>query len=244
MGILSKALAAGFAGALMIGAANAATVTFNFTGTAPTDLPTGNFTTGGSCDGFAVSGGDYCSDDNAAGLTYSKGGISLTAVGFGGPVGQVSAQTLIQDIQPPISGLGVLTAGEVAADDQVQIDANEYIEFTSTGGPVTLLGIDFNRGDDVNCGAVGSDGGEGPCGTFALFVDGSMIAALAGNAVDNLVFAGITGTIFRIVATGPEGAGFAIASLTFNEVPIPGAALLLLSGLAGLGFAGRRKARA
>jgi hypothetical protein len=86
----------------------------------------------------------------------------------------------------------------------------------------------------VNCSNFGS---EGPWGTFDLFVDG----VLEGNfaAMDNMAFS-LIGQTFEFVAT-QQGAGFAIGSISVSEVPVPGAAVAMISGLAGLGAARRRK---
>ena len=63
----------------------------------------------------------------------------------------------------------------------------------------------------------------------------------SGEALDDIVGLSIVGNVFEFVATGPAGSGFAIGSLTIAEVPLPAGAILLLTGAAGLGFAGRRK---
>lgn len=222
----------GLATFAIAGAASAAPVTIVFQNPGA-DLPTaGNFTTGGTCNGIGISAADLCTINDAAGLTYMKGFATANVVALAS--GQ--ATSLIQDLNPNNSGLGVLSTGETNSDDQVQSARNESIEF-NFGSDVFLHAIDFNAGADTNCATPGA---EGPCGTFDLFVDGNLFGSF--TAVDDWMAAMIIqGTIFRVVATGPLNGGFTIGSITVSEVPIPGAAVLLLSGLAGFGFAGRRK---
>lgn len=98
----------------------------------------------------------------------------------------------------------------------------------------TVTNVEFNAGGDTNCSTFGS---EGPCGDFDLYIDGAFIATI--TAIDNIALLG-TGMDFLLVAV-TEGAGFTIAQMTVGEVPVPAALPLLLSGLAGLGFASRRR---
>lgn len=197
------------------------------------DLPTeGNFTTGGTCNGIGISDADLCTVDNALGLTYEKGGYTVNAVVFSGE----TPVSLIQDLSPNNSGLGALSPGKSFRDDQIQPGANESILF-DFGQDVKLTGIDFNAGNDTNCATPGS---EGECGLFTLIVD-DVVVLLNAVALDDMVFSGFIGQTFRIIASGMPGTGFVIGSLTVQEVPLPGAALVLLTGVAGLGFAGRRR---
>lgn len=235
--LMLKAIAAGFAGAFLIGAANAAPVTIVFQNPGA-DLPVaGNYTTGGACNGIGISGPDLCTINHATGLDYSVDWVNVNVTALTG----AGSTALVQDLSPTNSGLGALTQGETNSDDQVQFSKAESLVF-DFGSAVSLLEIDFNAGADTNCA---TPGGEGPCGTFSLIVDGVLSLANTDlTALDNLAFASIVGTVFQVVATGPSFGGFTIGSITVAEVPVPGAALLLLSGLASLGFAGRRKARA
>ncbi|NWG71089.1 MAG: VPLPA-CTERM sorting domain-containing protein [Parvularculaceae bacterium] len=214
---------AGVAVAAAFGASAHAT-TFIFKGGAPYDTPTGNIAF--DCGTVGV---DFCSADDAAGLSYSKDGITVTAVAYtaGG------ATQLIQDISPENSGLGALSENN-NIDDQTQTNSGEWIVFTFNQS-VTLSNIEFNAGNDTDCSTPGD---EGPCGNFDLFINNVFFGNL--TAVD-LLAGPFIGSIFKFVPT-TAGAGFAVAQFTVTpEVPVPAALPLLLSGLAGLGFAARRK---
>ncbi|MEO1657855.1 MAG: hypothetical protein AAFR65_09045 [Pseudomonadota bacterium] len=215
----------------MAGAAQASEVTFTFENPGA-DMPTGNFTTGGKCNGIKISSIDLCSIDENLGLTYTKDGIDLTAKAFNS--GGIT--DLMVDLAPHTSGLAIVSPGEGSSDDQVQYSAGESILF-EFGTEVSLEAMDFNAGADRECA---NPGGEGPCGTFDLFVNGSLFGSY--TAIDDMVFDSIIGNSFEFVATDPNG-GFAIASITVAETPIPGAAALLLSGLAGIGFNSSRRRR-
>ena len=224
--------AAAAVGLLAIAEAAPVTIVFQNPGA---DLPVlGNFTTGGTCNGINISGADKCTINDAVGFDYAKGfaTVNVTALNTNG------VTSLLQDLAPRNSGLGVLSPGESSSDDQVQLSNNESILF-DFGGRVFLLGMDFNAGADRNCATPGN---EGPCGTFDLFVDGSLLASF--TAADDMVFNSIIGSVFEIVATGPLNGGFTIGSITVGEVPVPGAAVLLLSGIAGFGAARRRRVAA
>ena len=230
-------------------AANAA-ITFDFTGVGA-DRPTNmdNVQTGAAgCNGFVVSSGDLCTIDNGRGFDFEQSTITLNAVGLANDV----AVTLQQDLAPAdASGLAVLSPGEVGADDQIQVRSGESIRFTATdsavpGGVATLIAVDFNNGVDTDCA---DSSAEGPCGNFTLLVDG--VAVLENvPALDDMMLAGFAGTVFEFIAVGvpgqgdTENSGFTIGTLTFDQdlsVPVPAALPLLLSGVAGLGFASRRR---
>lgn len=229
---MKKFLISCIAGAAALGVAGAANaVTFQFKGDGGTfDAPTGNFVQ--DCGSV---GQDYCSDDHTLGLNYAKDGISVTAFGYANGV----AARVIQDIFPDNSGIGVLSE-DLDTQDQTQFDSLEIIEFLFNQ-VVTLTNIEFNAGDDVNCSTPGAEGG---CGEFELWVDGLFVATIA--AVDLLAGGGAdwTGTLFSLRPI-TAGAGFNVAQFTIDSaVPVPGALILLLTGLGGLSFASRGKKKA
>ena len=234
MRLKALGLSLGLAGMLAAGTAFAAPVTFVFQNPGA-DAPLGNFTTTSSCIGIAVTSGDRCATDQSIGFNFLKSGISLNAKAISG--GNTFA--LLQDLTPTNSGLAVLTAGESNSDDQIQIERNEAIVFAFSP-LVRVLAIDFNAGADRNCATPGS---EGPCGNFSLFVDGSAMSSFSGEAKDNMGF-NLTGSMFRILHTGPRGSGFTIGSITVDvaKVPEPATLGLLGLGLAGLGLVRRRRA--
>ncbi|MEM9838034.1 MAG: PEP-CTERM sorting domain-containing protein [Pseudomonadota bacterium] len=213
-------------------AAQASTVTIVFQNPGADTPVAGNFTTGGQCNAINISGADLCTVDDSTGFDYAKSGVNLNVVALNAG----GFTSLVQDLAPTNSGLAVLTTGEGSSDDQVQLSSAEELEF-DFNVPVFLEAIDFNAGADRDCSNPGS---EGPCGTFDLFIDGSLEGSFA--AMDDMPFASLSGTVFRIVATGPLDGGFTVGSITVSQVPVPGAGLLLLSGLGGLGLTRRRKA--
>lgn len=217
------------AAALSISAADAAL--FQFKGdNGAYDTPTGNIAM--DC---GTVGGDICSDNDALGLTYSKDGIVFNVLALAG--GQ--AATLIQDIMPFNSGLGVLSEND-ASQDQTQFDAAESLvfDFSATGAPVRLTNIEFNAGSDSDCS---NPLGEGPCGDFELYIDNAFIATFTAIDLLTNVF---MGSLFEF-RPNTAGAGFVIGQFEVSAdvapIPVPGAIPLLLSGLAGLGFAARGK---
>jgi hypothetical protein len=223
MKTLQYLAAAVVAAGLLTVPAHASTVFVFKSGAGPFDTPTGNIAN--DCGTVPV---DLCTDDDAAGFTYSKDGITFTSTAFasGDPT------TLIQDIFPDNSGLGALSEGD-NINDQTQFNAGESIKFEFTSN-VNLTNIEFNAGDDKDCSGPLA---EGPCGFFDLYVDGGLAGTF--EAVDLFTLA-FFGSVFEFVAV-TAGGGFAIAQFEISDVPVPAALPLLLSGLAGLGFASRRR---
>ncbi|WP_425408948.1 hypothetical protein [Hyphococcus sp.] len=226
-----RMLAAAFTAAGLLAApANATTFIFK-SGGAFLDSPTGNVAM--DC---GTVGADLCTDVDALGFNYSKDGVNFNATAYKYTDNTYSARDatlLIQDISPENSGLGALSEGGIR-DDQTQFGSLEAIEFIFDS-QVSITNFEFNAGDDNDCSG---PQGEGPCGDFDLWIDGMYFATI--TAVDFLTDI-FTGTIFEFRAITPN-AGFNIAQFeVITETPIPGAIPLLLSGLAGLGLASRRR---
>ncbi|MEO1043392.1 MAG: VPLPA-CTERM sorting domain-containing protein [Pseudomonadota bacterium] len=236
----------------LAGAANAAEVTYTFQNP-KADLPTGNYDLGSAvgkkCNGISVSGGDLCVTDEAAGLTYvdAVSGLSVTATGYYRPnplLPDTVVTSLLQDLQPADSGLAVISPFDKSGrDDQIQKSSHESLifEFSKT---VHFLNIDLNAGNDNPCSKPNSK--EGPCGSFDIIVDGTMTYTFndtgSTTSGDNIDLGGLTGKVFEIIPTDDAvPSGFAIGSITVSEMPVPGAAVLLLSGLAGFGLTSRRR---
>ena len=216
--------AAVVAAGLMAAPAHAGTVfMFKAGGAIPYDVPTSNIAY--DC---GTVGSDLCTDVDADGFTYSKDGYTVTATAYANGL----ATQLIQDVLPDNSSLAALSEMD-ATQDQTQLDSMEALEFIFNTA-VNLTNIEFNSGDDNDCSGPNT---EGPCGNFDLYIDDAFVATIA--AVDLLTDV-YYGTKFLFVAA-TAGAGFTIAQFEISEVPLPGAIPLLLSGLAGLGFASRKK---
>ncbi len=227
MRLRALAILTAFTAAAGLSGANAATFVFKGDGNNVTPLGAEGVDFTRDC---GTVGSDYCSIDHAAGLSYSRDGenLTVTALAEGAPT------RLIQDVVPGDSGLGAYSE-DTAADDQTQFDSAESIQFTFDR-IVSVTDVEFNAGGDRDCSNFAD---EGPCGDFGLTIDGVFQGIIATQ--DVIAFLG-TGMTFLLEALTPEG-GFTIAQLTIDapEIPIPAALPLLLSGLAGLAFASRRK---
>lgn len=245
-----KQLTAAIAAFAVIGASASAT-TFVFKGDGLNAMPNGvadmDFET--NC----ASSGDFCSIDHEDGLNYTLDGINLQVRAYAGGMieGMGDQRTLlhigeftrlIQDVNPSDSGLGAFSENN-SRDDQTQFDARESIEFIFED-EFLITDVEFNAGGDTNCTNTADGSGEGVCGEFLLqiFDIDDMLTASTIIDITNIDVLAVLGTGARFVLTAlTPGGGFSVAQLTVNEVPVPGAMLLLISGIAGLRFASRKQ---
>lgn len=226
---------------LLVAPATAAPIVFKGNGITATPTNLGAGATQVDC-GSNGDDNDYCSTAPGDSLVYSDGGIDFSVSAFEDFGPNKIGAVVIQDVKPGNSGLGVISSGEsrTGPEDQVQSNAGESLLFDfSATGLVSISNIEFNAGNDTNCSTPGS---EGPCGYFNLYIDGILSLANTGIEAVDLLAQSFVGTTFEFVAISKVNpSGFTIAQFDVSEVPIPGALPLLLSGIAGLGFAARRK---
>lgn len=242
-------LAAIAAGLLM---ANAQAAVFEFDGATGTgnaiDAPVnGNITT--DC---GTQGRDLCTVDHTLGFDYLVDGVSVNVTAYGGgALGQDGfirgdADTLIQDLIGLNQGLGVISAAEGnlinSSSDQINMETGESILFTfASETKITDIFVNDGLGNDCPGGGL-----EGVCGAIGIIVDGGMLQTFTDFLAAGIIASGgealeLIGTTFEFVSLTPGG-GYSIEALT--AVPVPGAIPLLISGLAGLGFASRGKKKA
>ena len=224
--------------ALAVGAATAPAnaTTFVFKGDGLNVTPLG--TAGADFMEDCASIGDFCSIDSAAGLNYTLGGINLNASATADGV----ATRIIQDIFPSDSGLGAFSEDN-SDDDQTQFDSGEALIFQFEE-EFTVTNVEFNAGGDRNCTATADGSGEGVCGEFRLDIFNLSDVLTSSMIIDitNIDVLPVLGTGARFVLTAlTAGGGVTVAQLTVSDVPIPGAIPLLISGIAGLGFASKKK---
>ena len=230
-----KLLAAAIAAAT-VSFASANETTFVFKGDGLNVTPLG--TSGVDFMEDCASIGDFCSVDSAAGLDYTLGGINLNA----SALADGQATRIIQDIFPNDSGLGAFSEDN-SDDDQTQFDSGEALVFAFEE-EFTVTNVEFNAGGDTNCTNTADGSGEGVCGEFLLEIFNLSDIMTSSMIVDitNIDVLPVLGTGARFVLTAlTAGGGFTVAQLTVSDVPIPGAIPLLLSGIAGLGFASKKK---
>ncbi|MEL7491635.1 MAG: hypothetical protein AAGJ73_13025 [Pseudomonadota bacterium] len=238
--------AATIAASMVTVSANATTFRFDGINGAAQDAPTNGGNIAFNC---GTAGQDFCTANNGEGFDYSKSGISFNATAYAG--GSISGESfnrgmaslLIQDLVGGNQGLGVIssTEGNLIGNtlDQINFDTGESIVF-SFDEVVTITDILLNDGLSQDCPG---GGGEGPCGDVGVIVDGGVIQSFSDFLAMGVLASGgaaavFVGQTFEFIGL-TSGAGYSIEE--FRVVPIPGAIPLLLSGLAGLGFAARRK---
>ena len=221
-------------------AAPAGATTFVFKGDGLNVTPLG--VDGVDYQSACASTGDFCSVQDQAGawggLNYTLDGINLTVNAYADGV----LTRLIQDIQPSDSGLGAWSEDN-GSDDQTQFDSGESIEFVFEA-EYTVTNVEFNAGGDTNCTNTSDGSGEGSCGAFRLDIFDLSDILISSMVIDitNVDVLAVLGTGARFVLTAlTPGSGFTVARFDVSDVPVPAALPLLLSGLAGLGFASRRR---
>ena len=124
------------------------------------------------------------------------------------------------------------------SDDSIDGDGgiNEYIKILFDDGPYDVRQLSFNDGqhNSLNFNNVGQV-------TYMILDALGGILSSATTTFANLVALAAAGSFLHVAGMGFEFADTEFYVDTVSDVPIPAALPLLLSGLAGLGFAARRK---
>lgn len=113
---------------------------------------------------------------------------------------------------------------------------NEYVKILFTDGPFDVRQLSFNDGqhNGLNANNVGQV-------TYMILDALGGILSSATTTFANLVAMAAAGSFLQVAGMGFQFADTEFYVDTVSDVPLPAALPLLLSGLAGLGFAARRK---
>lgn len=201
-----------------------------------------------SANATLVSFADFASGNEhgvPSGTSLNIDGVNMTFI-TGGIV-QGTFFAYFDDVfQGRPAGLGVcrvLNASNECADssdDSIDgdISQDEFVIILFDDGPMDVTGLSFRDADHFSLND--DDVGQAVWGIFdsmgALLSFGTAtFAELVAMAISGF-FDNVAGIGFQFVDTE-----FYVESMNVVPVPLPGALPLLLSGLAGLGFAARRK---
>ncbi|MFZ5615839.1 MAG: hypothetical protein ACOZAA_00755 [Pseudomonadota bacterium] len=181
-----------------------------------------------------VNGGERGVADGTIVNTAALGGLNLQ---FAGGVGGASSDFAYFNgaANGRLPGLGTCTAlnktGTCSPGNDDNITVNEFVNVAFLDGPFNVRQLSFN-GQNASL--------DGSLGLVKITTDvGAAVAGLvmtfaAANVFD---FGFVNWIQFDFVDTE-----FVVAQI--SDIPVPGALPLLLSGLAGLGFAASRRKKA
>jgi hypothetical protein len=179
----------------------------------------------------ANSGGERGLQDGAILNTAALGGLSLQFdAGIGGKDRDFAY--LNQKNHGHEAGLGVCTrlgtGNKCAPNRDDSLSSNEFVQVSFLSGPFDIRKMSFNS-------ETGSLAGSSGLLQIATSIGGvATLAIMTFAQASTYNFGPVDWIAFGFVDTE-----FFVARI--SDVPIPGALPLLLSGLAGLGFAAKRK---
>lgn len=119
-------------------------------------------------------------------------------------------------------------------------DSNEEGDIRLTLGDGSFLNFKINAIAENTSTISSGLGSVSNCGATSLGSSGCFL--FSGRPFGDLVIAAIAFSAPNLPTRAGNNSDFALASVDYSEVPVPGAALLLLTGLGAAGFARRRRA--
>jgi hypothetical protein len=223
LGLKKFAVAMAAAGAMISGAAQAATVWTNWT----------SATTGAS--------GSVTGTLNGVGVTFAGQVLPETIIN-GSFDGWSPASTFVGGSVESAPNTGDFIAIQGGAGTGTQTITfsspitNPILSIVSLGRPSLTATFNFISATPI----FQAGGASSTWGGSAVSVSGNTVSGSEGSG--SVMFLGTFTTISWTMPVGEFFTGFTVGAMDTNAVPVPGAIVLLMTGLAGLGFASRRKA--